>query len=216
MILSDVIADARILLQDTNIVLQRFSDDVLLGFANQALKRIAVLRPDLFAYVGEIPCTAGSVIQTMPADSARLMEIFSIKDGAGVRETNRQVLDETYPEWTTDAAAACVNWMRHPRHSNKFFIYPKAPPDQVLIGEYAQTPSDYDDSTEVELLPDAYYPVVIDGVVFLAESMDNEHVTSGRAALFLKQFTDALAVNLQSKPTTDMEEAGLNDKEKYR
>lgn len=216
MILSDVISDARVLLQDTGVVSQRFSDEVLLGFANQTLKRIAVLRPDLFAYVGEIPCVSNSVIQSMPSDSARLMEIFSVKDGGGVRETNRQVLDDTYPEWVSDTAGPCVNWMRHPRNNNKFFVYPKAPSGQTLIGEYAQTPPDYALSDEVALLPDAYYPVVLDGVVFLAESMDNEHVTSGRAALFQKQFTDALAVNLQSKPTSDLESAGLDDKEQYR
>lgn len=216
MILGDVIDEARILLQDSNTALQRFSDAQLLGFANQTLKRIAVLRPDLFAYVGSIPCTAGTVIQSMPTDSIRLMEIFSVSGGASVRETNRQVLDETYPAWVSDTAGACVNWMRHPRNSNKFFIYPKAPADQVLIGEYAKAPQDYDDATTVELLPDAYYPTVLDGVVFLAESIDNEHVNSGRAALFQKAFIDALAVNLQSRPTTDMEGTGLDTKEKLR
>ena len=44
MILDDVITEVRRIIQDTNIP-YRYSDDVLLGFANQALKRIAVLRP---------------------------------------------------------------------------------------------------------------------------------------------------------------------------
>ena len=54
MILDDVITEVRRIIQDTNIP-YRYSDDVLLGFANQALKRIAVLRPDLFASIEEIP-----------------------------------------------------------------------------------------------------------------------------------------------------------------
>lgn len=216
MVLEDVIAEARTMLQDTNTVLLRFSDADLLGFANQTLKRIAILRPDLFAKIDEIPCAAGETLQTMPADSLRIMEIFRVKDGLGVRETNRQVLDETYPSWVNDDAAAAVCWMRHPRNANKFFIYPKAPANQILIGEYAAAPPDYAADTEVALLPDAYYPTVLDGVMYLAESVDNEHVQSGRAALFQKAFSDALAINLQARPTTDTESSGMDEKEKFR
>ena len=89
MILDDVVTEVRRILQDTNSP-QRYSDSVLIGFANQALKRIAVLRPDLFAFVGDIPTTAGSVVQSMPSDSIRLIDIYYVKDGNGVIETNRE------------------------------------------------------------------------------------------------------------------------------
>ena len=68
MILNDVITEARRILQDT-VSPQRYSDTVMLGFANQALKRIAVLRPDLFAIIADIPTTQDAVVQSMPADS---------------------------------------------------------------------------------------------------------------------------------------------------
>jgi hypothetical protein len=212
MILDDVITEVRRILQDTNTPL-RYSDAVLLGFANQALKRIAVLRPDLFAYIGEIPCTAGAVIQSAPSDSIRIMEIYNVKDGDGVIETNREALDQAYPQWMNDAAAPAVNWMRHVRNSNKFFIYPKAPTGQILIGEYAQTPPDYDGVTNVALLADAYFPVVVDATVFLAESVDNEHVNSNRAQLFQKSFTQALGASGASRSITDTEESGMTDDE---
>ena len=68
MVLDTVIVEVRQMLQDTNpnVALQRYSDAQLLGFANQALKRIAVLRPDLFAKVAEYTTTAGEVLQTAP------------------------------------------------------------------------------------------------------------------------------------------------------
>ena len=87
MILDDVIIEVRRIIQDTNIP-YRYSDDVLLGFANQALKRIAVLRPDLFASIEEIPARYCCTIS--PSDSIRLIEIYSVKDGAGIIETNRE------------------------------------------------------------------------------------------------------------------------------
>ena len=61
MLLGDVITEVRRLSQDTSTdtALQRFSDAELLAFANNTLSRMAVLRPDLFSYIGEIPCADG-------------------------------------------------------------------------------------------------------------------------------------------------------------
>lgn len=212
MILNDVIIEVRRIIQDTNTP-YRYSDDVLLGFANQALKRIAVLRPDLFAYIGDITCTDGEVVQSAPSDSIRLIEVYRVKNGNGVIETNREALDQAYPTWMNDAAGAAVNFMRHVRNPNKFFIYPKAPAGQILVGEYAQTPPDYDGTTTVALLPDAYEPVVIDATVFIAESVDNEHVNSQRAQLFQSSFTQALGVAAQSRAITDPERGGLQEED---
>lgn len=208
MILNDVVTEVRRLIQDSSVT-QRYSDAVLIGFANQTLKRMSVLRPDLFAYIGEIPCAAGSVIQSPPTDSVRVVEIFQVKDGSGITEVDRTALDQTYPSWMNDAAGPTVNWMRHVRNPNKFFIYPKAPADLVLIGEYAQTPPNYTGTQTVALIPDAFFPVVVDGTVFLAESVDNEHVNSNRAQLFQQSFTQALGASAQSRVMTDTEDAGL-------
>ena len=208
MILDDVVTEVRRILQDENTP-QRYSDTVLIGFANQSLKRIAVLRPDLFAHVSTITCVANEVIQTAPSDSIRILEVFSVVGGNGVIETNRESLDQAYPQWMNDTASACTNWMRHTRNANKFFIYPKAPAAQVLDIEYAQTPPTYDGTTTVTLLSDAFFPVVVDATIFIAESVDNEHVTSGRATLFYKSFTQSLAVNAQSRIVTDTEEGGM-------
>ena len=213
--LIDVIAEVRRLLQDTNTNadLQRYSDAFLLGLGNQTLKRIALLRPDLFAYIGAIPCTAGSVLQSAPADSIRIMEIFQVQGGSGVRETNREILDQTYPAWVSETAGVCVSWMRHPRNANRFFIYPKAPAGQVLVGESSQPPADYAAADTIALLSDAYFPVVVDGIIFLAESVDNEHVSSGRAQIFQQSFVQMLSSSLASRIATDTESAGLDKKE---
>ena len=212
MILNDVITEVRRILQDVNTP-QRYSDTILLGFANQALKRMAVLRPDLFAYMGTMTCTENAVIQSAPSDSIRIIECYSVVGGNGIIETNREALDQAMPTWMNDTAAAATNWMRHVRNPNKFFIYPKAPANQVLNIEYAQTPSTYDGTTTVALLPDAYFPTVIDGTVFLAETVDNEHVNSQRAQLFQQSFTSSLGVSAQSRPITDTEQSGLKQED---
>jgi hypothetical protein len=209
-ILNDVITDVRRLLQDINSP-QRYSDTVLLGFANQALKRIAVLRPDLFAFVSTVTCTENAVLQAAPTDSIRVIEVFSVQNGDGIIETTREALNNAYPTWMNDTAAAAVNWMRHIRNPNKFFIYPKAPANQVLDIEYAQTPPTYTGTATVSLLSDAYFPVVVDATVFLAESIDNEHVINQRAQLFQQSFTNALGIAAQTRAITDPEKGGLEE-----
>ena len=208
----DVITEARVILQDSRTP-YRYSDVVLLGFVNLSLKRLSMLRPDLFMKLGEIPTTADTVLQTLPSDSMRLSEIFSVKDGNAVTEANREVFDQTYPGWVNEASGLPKNFIRHIRNPNRFFLYPRPQAGVVLIGEYASSPPTYAINDNVDLLPDAYLPVVVDGTVYLAESVDNEHVNSNRAKLYLDSFTQAISLSLQARALTDTEEAGFDRKQ---
>lgn len=207
MILNDVITEVRRIVQDSTAPL-RYDEAFMLGLGNQGLKRVQLLRPDLFAFSGTVPTVQGEVLQAAPSDSLRVIEVFSIVGGTGLVEADREVLDQTIPTWPNDAEGPAINWMRHVRNPNKFFIYPQAPAGQTLNIEYSQVPPTYDGVTAITLLPDAYFPVMVDIMVFLAESVDNEHVTSGRAKLFQDSFTQMLGVTAASRPVTDTEEAG--------
>jgi len=192
----------------------RFSDVFLIGLVNQSLKRIATLRPDLFAVTAAVSCVENEVRQSAPSDSMRVIEVFSVTGGSGLVEVNREVLDRTAPTWTTDTAGAATNWMRHVRNPNAFFIYPKAPSGQSIDVEYAQSPPALTALADtITVLPDGYLPSVIDGVMFLAESIDNEHITSGRAKLFQDSFVKGLGDSAQSRSLTDPETAALKDGE---
>lgn len=209
---ADIIAEARVLIQDSRTP-YRYSDTVLLGFVNQTLRRMSILRPDLFMVIGDIPTTANTVIQSCPSDSLRLVEIFQIKNGDAVTEVNREVLDQMSPGWVNEAAGTPLNFMRHVRNPNKFFLYPRPTAGIVLVGEYAQVPPTYTLNQTIAALPDSYLPVAADGVVFLAESVDNEHVNSNRAKLFQDSFNQTLAAGLQTRTLTDTEEGGLDPKQ---
>jgi hypothetical protein len=209
---ADIITEARNLIQDTRAP-YRYSDTLMLGWVNQTLKRMSVLRPDLFSFIGDIPTTANTVLQSCPSDSLRLVEIFQIKNGDAVTEVNRDVLDQMYPNWVNEAAGTPVNFMRHVRNPNKFFLYPRPSTGVVLVGEYAQVPPAYTIAQAIALLPDAYLPIAVDGVVFLAESVDNEHVNSGRAKLFQDSFAQTLATGLQVRSITDTEEGGMDPRQ---
>lgn len=209
---NEVITEVRRLIQDTRTP-YRYSDAVLLGFVNQTLKRMVMLRPDLFAVIGDFSTTADTVLQSCPADSMRLIEIFQVKNGGAVVEVNRETLDRTVPGWLNEPSGQPVNFMRHVRNPNRFFVYPRPSAGVVLVGEYAQTPPDYTLDQEITYPIDTYFPVLIDGVVFLAESIDNEHVNSNRAKLFQDAFVQGLGVSLQTRTITDTEAGGLDPKQ---
>lgn len=209
---SEIITEARRLIQDTKTP-YRYSDAVMLGFVNQTLKRMVTIRPDLFAVIGDFTTTPNTVLQSCPADSTRLIEIFQVKNGDAITEVNRETLDRTAPGWLNEPAGQPVNFMRHVRNPNRFFVYPRPAAGVVLVGEYAQTPPDYTLDQEITFPTDAYFPVAVDGVIFLAESIDNEHVNSGRAKLFQDSFVQGLGVSLQSRTITDTETGGQDPRQ---
>ena len=118
---NEIITEARRLVSDTRVP-YRNSDTVMLGWVNQTLKRTAVLRPDLFGVIGDIATTPNVVLQSTPADSLRLIQIFQVKNGDAVTEVDRETFDQTYPGWVNEAAGTPVNFMRHVRNPNKFFV----------------------------------------------------------------------------------------------
>jgi hypothetical protein len=209
---NDVITEVRRILSDT-LAPQRYSDTLLLGFVNQTLKRMAILRPDLFATIGNISTTANTVLQSMPSDSIRLMEIFQVVGGNAVTEVSRDTFDQTYPNWVNETPGTPVNFMRHVRNPNKFFVYPRPISGVTLVGEYSQSPTDYGLGDTILLLPEAYFPTIVDGTVFLTESIDDESVSTGRAKLFQDSFVQSMGVGLQARTVTDSEEGGLDPKQ---
>lgn len=212
---NDVIAQVKYLIQDNQLLrtTEEYITATLLGFVNQALKRMAYYRPDLFTTIGEIPLTQNTVVQTLPAGAVRLVELFSVKDGSALTEVNRELLDQSVPTWVSDTAGTPVNYARHVRNPLKFFVYPRPTAGVILIGEYATSPTKYTNaSSTITELPDNYLPSLIDCVTFLAESIDsadNTQANADRARLFYDSFTASLGVTIQTRTLTDNEDSGL-------
>ena len=211
--LGQVVTQARRLVQDTDTLEPRYGDDMLLGYANQALRRIAVARPDLFAVITEIEIEKASAEVSPPGDSIRIISIHAAVGANTIVEIAKSKLDSTAPMWREATPAPPQNFARNLQNPNSAFVSPPAPAGQKLLIEYAQTPPEYGVDEEVSLLPDAFRPVVVDYVVFLVESMSDESVASGRAALFLQSFNEALGISAQSRVLTDVPRSGLNRKD---
>lgn len=208
---NDVIVDARRLAQDNGLLRtsDTYSASVLLGLVNQVLRQTAVLRPDLFTLMTDITPTPNVVEQTLPADSLRLVNILAVKNGGAITEVSREMMDQSYPQWRFDPAGSPVNYMRHIRNPNQYFLYPKPAAGIVLTGEYAQSPPVYTLNQQIALLPDAFQPIVVSGVVMMISNVENPTTNAARAKQFQEMYAQALGANLQSRVVTDTKSSGL-------
>jgi hypothetical protein len=209
---AEVITEVRRLVQD-QLVPYRYSDTVLLGYVNQTLQRMAILRPDLFTDIVDITTTADAAVQSLPAEAIRLVDIFQVKNGNAITEVDRETMNRNYPGWMNEAAGTPVNFMRHVKNPDRYFLYPRPAAGIVLVGEYAKSPIDYTLDASIDVIADVYFPTLVDGTVYLAESIDDEHVQSGRAKLFYDSFVEQLGAGLQSRKLTDTKSAGMESGE---
>ena len=201
---SDVLADVRDLIQD-NSTPYRYDDVDLVRKFNQVIRRAVILRPDLFTQVATISCVAGS-LQQCPTDSERLMDVLANSAGSAVKQVNQEVIDLMIPDWETLTPGPTANWMRYPRDPNRFYVYPAATDALPLQIIYSKCPVMLATS-DVVPIQDVYMPVLVDGVCWVAEAVDAEHVESGRAKMFKDSFTESLTVGLQTRRITDTDSA---------
>lgn len=191
---ADIIDDAKRVAQDNGILRtpDLYADATFLAFVNKVLKQTAVLRPDLFALVTDLATTPDVVEQSLPADSIKLLDIFSVRDGFAIVEVSREVMDRSYPRWRLDSSGTPVNFMRHPQNHNKYFLYPRPAAGIVLSGEYAQTPPDYTLQQDIQLLPESYQPVIVAGVLVHISSIENPTTDNQRYAQFQQTYIGML------------------------
>lgn len=191
-------------LQDRYPLAYRYSTESLHRYGNDALLEIAHPRPDLFSVIGEIPCEAGTTIQEAPYGALRMMDVFQVRDGRVVTEIDRAELDRYTPTWRIDPAGPALHWVRHEKDPSRFFIYPKAPANQVLVAQWSMIPGEYGYRQHLPL--PGYATLIKDYIVFRAESRNDEPGNQQRAVAFYEHFYRVLGVSISAKEMTDARE----------
>ena len=193
--LAEAAVIARSILAEFTHLDYKYADDRLLTPGNNAIKAIAIARPELFKVVGEIACIVNSVEQTLnPADGSSLVDIHRIKNGAVVDKADRMVMDRFKPGWAFEAAGPARNWMSYQDDPMRFSIYPQAPSGQVLVGYYVLSPVTYTTSQTI-ILPATY-------LLPIAHYMCSETLLRGddaslhpKASVFMAMFNNAMGVS---------------------
>jgi hypothetical protein len=174
---SDLVYQARGVLGDRTTP-YRYSDEDLLGYANDALLILANVRPQLFVSVLSYTCVAGAVQQLPTTTTIGLVSIL------GLRPTVRDLLDRLDPDWIYAESAAARHWAPCENDPHRFYVVPPASAGQVLQVSFAAAPGRYNLTDTFPVLK-TFWPAVIDYVVGMAESRDDEHVVTQRAQQFL-------------------------------
>lgn len=189
---ASIIADARPILNDT-VEDYRYATDDLLVYVNDAIKQAAILRPDLFSTIGDYVCIPGQCEQSLDfEDAVSLIEVLCHHNGNAILPFDLDAMSAFNPAWRTETAAAATQWAKFANDPLKFFVYPKAPVAQSIDVRYVRRPGSYALNDSITELSDVYKPALVDYVVGMAESRDDEHVISQRAAQFITLFTSRL------------------------
>lgn len=191
---AEIISGARIVLNDTDATAYRYSDADLLTYVNDAVKSAATLRSDWFTSIVSVACTAGQCEQTVSVANAHaLLDVISITGGSALRPFDFAAMSLFNPAWLTDTAGAATHWTKLPGDALRFFVYPKAPVAQSVSVRYVRVPTEYALGDTITDLPETTMAALIDYVIGMAESRDDEHVISQRATQFLNQFATRIA-----------------------
>lgn len=184
-----IITTARSIYNDSDSVLYRKEDPELLGYLNDGISEISVLKPELFSTIGDMETTPGAVEHSVTfGDAQALVEVLCIHDGAALTEFDMRVMDAFNPGWRTDTAAAAKQWARKPGDLLRFFIWPPAPASQTIDVRYIRIPTVLGLTDPITEIPATLAPALVDYVVYRAESADDEHAVSGRATAHFQSF----------------------------
>ena len=106
-------------------------------------------------------------------------------------------------------------WARHPQSPNNFFFFPKPVAGGKVHVQYAKNPIPLDvpagrSVMEVDLpIAEVYRPTVVKCVAWMAESVNDESVNSGRAEMLNQAWRAAIAQEAESREITDTEAAAV-------
>lgn len=206
---SDVIAQVRLLIQDRKQP-YRYADTDIVGVVNMTLRRIAMVRPDLFALYTTVTLATGYQ-QQAPGDCLRIINIHRNTGGPNINEQQLDAMDRRFTSWEQQTGAQTIDWFRDPRSPVIYYVYPPAIAGAQIDMEYAQSPPMYAVGATVTLLPDAYFPCVVDGAVWMLEASNAESSNPIRGDKFEQSFSKYLGLSLQAKKVTDSPDGGESE-----
>jgi hypothetical protein len=114
--------------------------------------------------------------------------VLCIHGGNALTPFDMPTMNAFRPGWRADAEGPAKQWTRKPGDPLRFFIYPKAPASQTLDVSYIRIPLTLGLDDAINEIPAGFLPALVDYVIYRAESADDEHSNSGRAANHYQSF----------------------------
>jgi hypothetical protein len=174
---------------------------------NEAMGAIMTRRPQAFAVNQVIPLVAGT-LQTLPAANAQLLDVVrnmganGTTPGKVIRRTDRQLLDDSDPNWhTTTASASIKHYTFDDRTPSLFYTYPPAVAGTQVEVSYAKLPQALAENATTGSLEIGaeYLEPVVNFVCYRCHSKDSEYAVSALAVAYYQAFESALGIKNQTE-----------------
>lgn len=173
---------------------------IKLGYLNEAVKTVALLRPDVMATVAEVTLTADTPLQSIPTDGDRLLYVVrNVATGRPIRKIHREAINDVAIGWTPATLTEIDHYMFDEENPRYFYVYPV--PDAALVVEivYAKTPSVVDADSVSVGIPDIYLSPLKDFVLAKCFGMETKGSDYGKSTYYMQSFYNALGVKLQNE-----------------
>lgn len=189
----DVLQRAGIILNDEDFV--RWTKAELFAWLNDAACEVVIRRPAARAVTGEITLAAGA-LQQLPAGGIELLDVVRNVGGRPVRRTDRQLLDDSAPDWTVMRQASAIkHYTFDERTPTVFYVYPPAKADVKVEALYSEAPPAVAADDDLLQLDRAYMGPLVSYLLYRALAKDSEFANGALAAAHFQAFTEALGTN---------------------
>lgn len=184
---------------------ERWTAEERVRWANEAMGAIMTRRPAAFARRIVHTLVAG-VYQTLPEDSSVLLDVSrnmkadGITSGRPIRRTDRQLLDDSDPDWPINKPKTEVRqYVFDERVPKAFWVYPPVVAGTKVELLDAALPAEISSLADTLAISAEYLEAVVNYVCYRCNSKDSEFANGAIAAAFYQAFEAALGVKNQSQ-----------------
>lgn len=173
---------------------------------NEAMGAIMTRRPQAFAKVAVVPL-AGGTLQEIPDDGSQLLDVVrnmgsGATPGRAIRRTDRQLLDDSAPDWHTAKPKAQIkHYTFDDRTPTHFYCYPPAVAGTHVELSYSRLPTPLAETAENGTLDVGaeYLEAVVNYVCYRCNTKDSEYAAPVVATAFYQAFEASLGIKTQTE-----------------
>lgn len=194
----DVITRAQLVLNDNEPPYVRWEQPEMFGWLNDAACEVVIRRPAARAVTGQIALVAGTM-QNLPDGGLELLDVVRNVGGRSVRRTDRQLLDDSAPDWhNTKQSSTVRQFTFDERTPTVFYVYPPAKAGAQIEALYSEAPPEVVAEDDELDLDRAYIGPLVSYILYRALAKDSEFANGALAAAHFQAFNEALGANNQS------------------
>ena len=197
---ASVLTAARQAIQDLSSI--RWTDAALLDYLNEAQLEVSRYKPDS-CIKNETLITAPGIVQKLPDDAIRLIDVVCNVGGNAITQVDRKGLALQNPGWPKETASASVKaYMYHDADPTRFYVLPPSAGASSLAVVYSARPTAVAAGDQISL-SDEYKSSLVHYICFKAFNEDSMSPDANKAVAFHTLFMNSLQLSDAADKTVE-------------